>query len=164
METNLITQSKNPRRVLLVEDDLYWQFMISESLRHHEQDIDLYCVRSLEHAEQALTAERGRFDLIIADHHLKGTGTGVDLWKLYHAKLSRTAFVLVSGSKKKIFHKLFENEVLRPMVLEKPLDARKIQIMLRAKADSRASIKASGFHLKVRTLIFMAMALTVVLS
>jgi CheY-like chemotaxis protein len=160
LETNKSRQLNSPhakgKKILLVEDDPYWQLMIGASLRFIDKDLSLRCVRSAKHAEQALYAGKGSYDLIIADHFLNGAATGLDLWKRFQLQHSNIPFVMVSGLPEDEYLDLVAHESDYPPFLEKPLKIEKLKSILDGRLEITATKNRSSTFRRAGTLAAIA--------
>ncbi len=113
---------QNPR-VLVVEDDPHWQWVISAALKSLNQRVVLHCVRSVKHAEQLLY-QSSNYELIIADYQLEGNKNGIDFWKDCREKNKRIPFMVVSGITENEFKKkisgVLDQKIRAPLYLSKP--------------------------------------------
>ncbi len=121
LKTHANKTSKNPK-ILLVEDDLHWQILITAALRSAYSEVDVRCVKTVQKAEQLLTSGH-LFNLIISDQNLKGNKTGIDFWRQCQGnEYSQIPFMLVSGMSETGYHNVFIREEKYPIYMSKPFD------------------------------------------
>jgi len=121
-------ESVHPK-VLVVEDESESEWLIASTLRSVKRNADLKWVKSAEEAENLLKAGE-RYDLIIADHYLKGEETGLDLWKSCYKKYRSTPFMMTSALTEKVFVRLAGPQLPRPVFLHKPIDVKECRSMM----------------------------------
>ncbi len=115
------TTSKKPK-ILLVEDDLHWQILITAALRSAYSEVDVRCVKTVKKAEQLLSSGH-LFNLIISDQNLQGNKTGIDFWRQCQGNQhSQIPFMLVSGMSETGYHNVFIREEKYPIYMSKPFD------------------------------------------
>lgn len=114
-------RTESPKNVLLIEDEPYWQFIVGESIRSFQNNVNVRCVRSVAQAEDVLMQTGEAYDLIISDHYLQGDQTGIDLWKKCQDHYENIPFLMISGLSENDFHALLEEELGTPLYLEKDL-------------------------------------------
>lgn len=118
--TSPILKTFEPR-VLVIEDDPYWQAIFSYSLKQcQKKNFQLRFVRSAKQALDAIYAEPN-FSLIISDHLLDGGTTGLDLWKSYRDQFRNIPFILISAKRRAELLKA-ESYIKAPLILEKPFE------------------------------------------
>lgn len=88
---------KNFKRILIVDDDLFWRLSISQQMCRLDNSIVIEMSGTFEDA-LSLIRTHEPYDLIIADFYLGTNETGLDLWD-HHKYLShKSTFILTSGS------------------------------------------------------------------
>lgn len=115
------------KRVLLIEDDPYWQQIVGRTMKTIDKNISLRCVRSVNHAEQVLYNNNNNFNLIIADHYLDGDATGLDLWRKFKKSNNDIPFLMISGLNNEDFLDLLSNDSEYPNYLQKQLLIRQLK-------------------------------------
>ncbi len=121
LKTQSKITSKKPK-ILLVEDDLHWQILISAALRSAYSEVDIRCVKTVQKAEQLLCSGH-LFNLIIADQNLQGNKAGIDFWRQCQSNHhSQIPFMLVSGMSETGYHNVFIREEKYPIYMSKPFD------------------------------------------
>ncbi len=81
-------------RILVVEDNVLFRFMVSEHLRRLGFTVDH--VSTAEEARQALARTGTRYNLVVADVHLPDS-TGIDLARESHELTPNLPFVFITG-------------------------------------------------------------------
>jgi len=110
-----------PRKILLVEDEPFWQAVLSTTLKSIDPRLQLRFVRNKKHAENALF-QSSDVDLIIADFFLEGKTTGLDLWRQCHVDFQAIPFIILSGIKKNEWSDLIAGESITPLLISKNTD------------------------------------------
>lgn len=85
-------------RILLVEDDPFWQAVLRHNIRSVSKNSEVDCVRSGAEAKNLLDDDDQDFGLIIADQFLDGDMTGYDLWDHCQKTGNDVPFLLTSGN------------------------------------------------------------------
>lgn len=85
------------KRVLLVEDDPFWQRVIARNIRHATDSCKITYVTTADEAIAMLDMDR-QFHLIIADQFLDSEMTGYDLWRECQKRGFNVPFLLTSGN------------------------------------------------------------------
>lgn len=85
-------------RLLLIEDDpearaLFWRLC---GTLEKKIKVKMEAMPSFEEGRQRLSTQR--YDLVIADYHLPGEGTGLDLWRYSKNVGFHIPFMITSGS------------------------------------------------------------------
>jgi CheY-like chemotaxis protein len=94
-----------PKSILVLEDDLKWQMIVSGLLKKVDRQLQIQCVPTTQEAIDLL--QNGQhFDLVVADHFLDDGMTGLDLYKHMRALKDQTSFVIFSGQETADFHDL----------------------------------------------------------
>ncbi len=125
---HLTTHQFGPK-VLIVEDESESEWLIASTLRSVKKNADLKWVKSTEEAENLLKSGE-HYDLIIADHYLKGEETGLDLWKSCYKKYRNIPFMMTSALTEKVFVRLAGPQLPRPVFLHKPIDVKECRSMI----------------------------------
>lgn len=113
---------KNMCRILLVEDDLFWQDLISFSLKSfYGALVTIRCAKSFHHADNLIFTDH--FDLIICDHILQGSKTGLDLWRSLRQNQVFIPMIMLSAADPKNTQEKEINE----LSLQKPIFIKKSQ-------------------------------------
>ena len=114
------------RKILLIEDDLSLEPMLSSILHDIDPSIEMDSVTSAEAAiskleEAQRSSKKNPYELIIADIFLDGKITGVDFWDLCRNIYPKMPTLVMSGLPlNKFFDFIGPNNVCPPF-LEKPL-------------------------------------------
>ena len=122
------TVSNRARKILLVEDDLHWQMVMSRVLKSLDENIVIRCVRNAKQAHEAL-ANSPNYDLIIADHFIDGEVTGFDFWKECRTRHHRIPFVMISSMTESEFVKLTK-QAGHPIFVSKPFEVEDLKSLL----------------------------------
>jgi CheY-like chemotaxis protein len=85
------------KNVLLVEDDPFWQQVITRNIERSGQRCHISTVTSANEAINLLGIDH-RFSLIIADNYLEGDKTGYELWWDCKKRGVNVPFLLTSGN------------------------------------------------------------------
>jgi CheY-like chemotaxis protein len=107
--------------VLLIEDSRASEVFIRHLCKVTSKDISLRCVGTGELALCLLEANP-QYNLIIADHFLAGTLTGLDVWKVCSEKFEHIPFLMSSALSKEEFSKLVGDDIGGPLYLPKRLN------------------------------------------
>jgi CheY-like chemotaxis protein len=129
LESVHLTAPRYDPKVLVVEDESESEWLIASTLRSVRRNADLKWVKSAEEAEILLKAGE-HYDLIIADHYLKGEKTGLDLWKSCYEKYRSIPFMMTSALSEKVFVRLAGPQLPRPVFLHKPIDVKECRSMI----------------------------------
>ncbi len=100
---NELKYRDNLKRVLLFQNDSIWQLIIKRSMELTLNNVFIQVCTSAEDAIDQLKMDH-RFDLIIADHLLEGSKTGLDLWDHLVEIKNRTPCVIISGITRSDFY------------------------------------------------------------
>lgn len=90
-------EPETEKHVLLVEDDPFWQNVISRNIRRATDACKITYVTTAEQAIVMLNSNHP-FNLIIADQFLDGDKTGYDLWRVCQERGFHVPFLLTSGN------------------------------------------------------------------
>ena len=131
METRTLILSKlgssNFKRILIVEDDLCLQTLMSRLLQSINKDIDLHWVTTAEEALMVIEEEKqlsGRqYDLIVSDIFLPGKRNGLDLLAVCQRICPDSPVLLTSGMPVDQFLKAIGRDAICPPYLPKPFFA-----------------------------------------
>jgi CheY-like chemotaxis protein len=148
IETEKSLSRPHLKRILLVEDDPFWQTLISRSLLSSDtsdNNIEFRFVRSAKQAEAEIFEHDSAFDLIIADQFLYGGSTGLDLWRKCQISQSEIPFVLLSGLSKGEFSKLVKHDSEPPLFLEKSADISKLRRIFNEELAESFLVKMVNF-------------------
>ena len=148
------------KRVLIVEDDPYWQKKIQLDLSQAFSAIDCVVVDNIEAAVKKIKSNY-HFDVVIADHQLNGPATGYDLWKSSLIQLNRTTFILTSGNDLlKICN--FADLQNGLSVLQKPFNTDRLMHVVESKPREPESSPAQNYEIK-SILFISAIVITIIL-
>lgn len=120
-------ESVNTSRILVVEDDPFWQKVIQRNLEKASESCSITFARNTSEAMR-LISDRREFQLIIADQYLDEEKTGYEFWFECQRRGIRAPFILTSGYTK------LTDEVARglPMkFVEKPFVATEFRRTIR---------------------------------
>ncbi|MEX2282325.1 MAG: response regulator, partial [Gemmatimonadota bacterium] len=81
-------------RILVVEDNVLFRFMVAEHLRRLGFTVD--DVSTADEARQAITRSGVRYNLVVADIHLPDS-TGIDFARIAHEIRPELPFVFITG-------------------------------------------------------------------
>jgi CheY-like chemotaxis protein len=81
--------------ILVVDDEPYVGEVVTRLLQPCGHEVE--CCRSGVEALQKMQSARAEFDLLIADHHMPGTWSGLDLVSMIRRKGSRIPIFVISG-------------------------------------------------------------------
>lgn len=132
-------EAQSKKRILIVEDELFWQLVFEKSLKKIDDQLELLFAASADEALK-LILENDPFDLIIADQNLRGIKTGLDLWDHLvelqspdSQALPVVPYILMSGTEKsEFFEKLMPyREQAVPRYIEKPASVNQLSQQLK---------------------------------
>lgn len=83
------------QKILILEDDPFWQKVIGRLLRAVPNPVELRFVRSVRRAENLIYLNT--YDLIVFDHVLEGSGLGHDFFLNARKKGVATPMIMVSS-------------------------------------------------------------------
>ncbi len=120
LDPSFILEKSNTaeRKILVVEDDPEWQNLIGTAIRKFDNSAHVKYAFSA-HGAQYLLGQNPHYDLIIADHFLRGNTTGLDLWKECQKKYHNTPFMMMSGMTEREFLSLIKKENSYPLYMSK---------------------------------------------
>ncbi|OYZ22292.1 MAG: hypothetical protein B7Y39_07770 [Bdellovibrio sp. 28-41-41] len=143
-----------PKRVLVVEDEPYWQLLVCETLKISNESVVFRSVKSVKDAERVLKEESSGFDLIVSDHNLKNQSTGLALWRNFQKLGIETNFVILSGLDRDTYASRFLLKGEEPLYFEKNAISDLVEILDRKMAFSAGSnLVNSNFKYKERDVI-----------
>jgi CheY-like chemotaxis protein len=119
----LYAQDVQQKRILVVEDDPFWQSVIRRNILKASDSCKIKFVTNADDAV-ALLGTHHCFSLIIADQFLDGEGTGYDLWRNLQLRGIQVPFLLTSG--KVNFPEDFPTD-MSPRFISKPFVASEIR-------------------------------------
>ena len=109
---------REPYQVLLVEDDPFWQDLISHSVKaQYGKNVSIRCTRSVHQADNLVFD--GHYDLVIFDQMLEGKETGLDLWESLREKQIYVPMIMLSSITQDEFAVATSASTTKPMFLEK---------------------------------------------
>jgi CheY-like chemotaxis protein len=127
---DLVGTKLNPKRkMLLVEDSHDSEVLMRHLCSSVNKDINIKCVQSGELAIHLLE-DSPPYDLIISDHFLAGSTTGLDLWKVCKTRFKQIPFMMTSGFTEKEFLQLVTSSD-HPLYLPKKVDTETSKKMLK---------------------------------
>jgi CheY-like chemotaxis protein len=91
------TEPRTQNRILVVEDDPFWQKVIGQNIFRTEPHSSVNYATSAEQA-LAILGRDDHFDLIVADQYLEGNKTGCELWRECKSRGITAPFLLTSGN------------------------------------------------------------------
>ncbi len=96
------TIRKHPRKVLIVEDDLFLAAIVGRAIYDINADSDIDWATSLEQALGKVIQGidqigESPYELVIADIMLEGRGTGLDLWKVFCRTYPQVPIMVISS-------------------------------------------------------------------
>lgn len=96
------TLRKQPRKVLIVEDDLFLAAIVGRAIYDINADSDIDWATSLEQALGKVIQGidqigESPYELVIADIMLEGRGTGLDLWKVFCRTYPQVPIMVISS-------------------------------------------------------------------
>lgn len=94
------TMSTTINKVLIVEDEPFWQLLISKALQRIDKRIEVSFSENATKALEIIRNNNNDIDFIIADQLLEGPQTGLDLWDTLVKKEINIPYILVSGIKR----------------------------------------------------------------
>ena len=91
-----------PKRILVVEDDPLMMTLLKKAILDILPDSEISWATSLEQAftkiiQNSTILEKKPYELIVADVFLKGSGTGLDLWRVLCATYPQIPFLVISS-------------------------------------------------------------------
>lgn len=91
-----------PKRILVVEDDPLMMTLLKKAILDVLPDSEIFWATSLEQAfgkivQNSTIYEKKPYELIVADVFLKGSGTGLDLWRVLCATYPQIPFLVISS-------------------------------------------------------------------
>jgi DNA-binding NtrC family response regulator len=84
-----------PKLALVVEDDEFQREILSDFLK--EENLDVIQCESAEAAELIIARVGAELSLMVADFHLAGEGTGLDLAAFAQARFPHLRVIVISG-------------------------------------------------------------------
>jgi DNA-binding NtrC family response regulator len=84
-----------PKLALVVEDDEFQREILSDFLK--EENLDVIQCESAEAAELIIARVGAELSLLVADFHLAGEGTGLDLAAFAQARFPNIRVIVISG-------------------------------------------------------------------
>jgi CheY-like chemotaxis protein len=132
---DLVGTQFNPKHKLLLVEDNHDSEILMRNLCHTvNKNVTVKCVQTGELALHLLE-ENPNYDLIISDHHLAGSTTGLDLWKVCNHRFKQIPFMMTSGLPKKEFFQMAKCGDECPLYLPKILDIEASKQVLRLFLD-----------------------------
>lgn len=126
-------------KILIVEDDPMFQIVMAEYFLRKNQGL-----AKIEMADSGLGALRhlkaGPFDLVLLDHHLKGTMNGLQLCREIESQYPNLAIIMISGIPQDEFTMRARKHPRAPQFLPKPFSAAKLEAVLQIICASRISV------------------------
>lgn len=124
MEMQMLIPGKQVlKRILIVEDDLCLQNVISRVMHAINRHIALHWVTTAEEALEALKDRQHSgqpYDLIVSDIFLSGETSGLDLWHKCQSQYANIPILLTSGMPVDQFLKEVGRDEICPPYLPKP--------------------------------------------
>ena len=121
-------------RILIVEDDLELQEMITALLHRIDPQIEVDTAVNGEETIGLMSSQilnpKFNYDLIISDVTLEGSATGFDLWKFCSKKFPSTYFVFMSGISQVEFFDKLKDDPQCPPFLSKPFVMEKFRELI----------------------------------
>lgn len=117
---------KQTRRILVVEDDAEMKTLLEKLIFEIIPEAEICWATGLEQAftkliQKATIMDPKPYELIIADIFLKGSGTGLDLWRVLHATYPLIPFLVISSlSESNVVAAVGEIEKKNLLFLKKP--------------------------------------------
>lgn len=128
----------NLKRVLVIEDEKFWQSVFQASLRKVRKDIDVVFAENADDAMARIARDQD-IDFILSDYRLSGGKTGLDLWDHLldlsengQVRIPPIPFLLVSGITREDFIEKLKPYRVRmlPRYVEKPKSMKELVDML----------------------------------
>ena len=114
-----------PRRVLILEDDIELSMVIERILKSIDSRIILDWATSAEFALEQLKGSASihysaPYDLIVADIFLDGKSTGIDFWRICNDSYPDIPIIITSALGLDRFFSTIGHEAISPPYLQKP--------------------------------------------
>jgi CheY-like chemotaxis protein len=119
----------NVKRILIADDESGVIFMLEESLRLLTTDAIIDVAHNDSEAVAALESQE--YDLIICDHFLGGSTTGLEIWLRYRERMGEAFFVLMSGSPYEMVFAALPRATAPPAFVTKPFGLERLRLLLR---------------------------------
>ncbi len=116
-----LIRAKSIGNVLIVEDDPLCAMFIEHVAR--EFSPKLKCFRAVSELEALSILKFVNFDLVISDHFIEGSKTGLDLCQKIHDIYPRIKCLIVSSMEFEKFQKISYESEIQPEFMKKPLSS-----------------------------------------
>lgn len=130
----LTDMSRNERKILVVEDDICLETIVSRILFEVDPNIEYTWVSSAEAAKDKL--KRENFSMVLADLFLEGTETGLDLWQYCEEKYPELPVIIMSGMGVDKFFDLIGPSNITPTYIPKPFYPGECKQVIQSLLDS----------------------------
>jgi CheY-like chemotaxis protein len=120
--------TEHRKSILVLEDDVQWQTVVSQALKKTGQPLSIRCVPTAEQAIQ-LMDEGEKYEFIVADQNLGGASTGLDFYRYCQDTRVSASFVMFSSLDKSSFVDLIGSDIDQPRFVSKLTELKGLQSM-----------------------------------
>ena len=147
--SNLVESIPPPHfRVLVVEDDLCLQTILTRLLQNIDPGIEIKWMVSADEAWTEIQTKSKAtslpYNLFISDISTPGTKSGIDFWKTCQMRYPHTPFLFTSGMPVDEFFKTFGNPASCPPFLAKPFAVSECRQIMKILLETGKTIPNEG--------------------